>query len=126
MTLALQSAALEPDDVDYVAAHGTSTPKNDAIETLAVERAFGAHAARLLVSSLKGHVGHTLAAAGALNAVSAVMAISAGEVAPTVGLRTPIRRVNSTTCRASAGARRCAQRWRTPSRSAGTTARSRS
>ena len=89
MTLALQSAALEPDDVDYVAAHGTSTPKNDAIETLAIERAFGGHAARLLVSSLKGHVGHTLAAAGALNAVSAVMAISTGEVPPTVGLRTP-------------------------------------
>jgi 3-oxoacyl-(acyl-carrier-protein) synthase len=87
--LALADARLPADSVEYVAAHGTSTPKNDATETLALHRAFGAHARRLAVSSLKGQLGHTLAAAGALNVVAAARAIAAGEIPPTGGHRTP-------------------------------------
>lgn len=64
MRLALESAAVPPEEIDYVAAHGTSTPKNDPTETLAIKSAFGEHAKRLAVSSNKGQIGHTISAAG--------------------------------------------------------------
>jgi 3-oxoacyl-[acyl-carrier-protein] synthase II len=89
MRLALEDARLPGTAIDYVAAHGTSTPRNDATETLALHRAFGPHAHRLAVSSLKGQLGHTLAAAGALNVIAAARAIAAGEIPPTAGYRTP-------------------------------------
>ena len=66
ISIALRQASLAPEDVDYIAAHGTSTPKNDPIETAAIKRAFGPHAKRLMVSSNKGQIGHTISAAGRL------------------------------------------------------------
>jgi len=87
--IALQQAELAPEDVDYIAAHGTSTPKNDPIETAAIKRAFGAHAARLMVSSNKGQIGHTISAAGVCNLICAVKAIAEGQVPPTMHLRSP-------------------------------------
>jgi len=89
MQRALDDARLPPGAVDYIAAHGTSTPKNDATETRALHRVFGSDAARLAVSSPKGQLGHTLAAAGALNVIAAARAIARGEVPPTAGYRTP-------------------------------------
>ncbi len=89
MVRALRDAALEPEQVDYVAAHGTSTPLNDATESKAIRAAFGAHADRLAVSSNKSMVGHTLGAAGAISALAAVMAIRDGIIPPTINYQTP-------------------------------------
>jgi len=75
--------------VDYIAAHGTSTPKNDPIETVAIKRVFGPLAKRLMVSSNKGQIGHTISAAGVCNVICAVQAIAQGQVPPTMHLRTP-------------------------------------
>src|SRR5262249_4378707 len=74
MAAALADAALAPDAVDHVNAHGTGTTANDAAETAALHKTFGPHAARLAISSTKSMVGHALGAAGALEAVAAVMA----------------------------------------------------
>jgi len=89
MSIALQDAGVDAGVVDYVAAHGTSTPRNDVTETLAIKHALGRHAAEIAVSSPKGQLGHTLAAAGACNVVLAAMAIARGEVPPTTGYETP-------------------------------------
>jgi len=83
MRRALAEASLAAEDVDYVAAHGTSTPKNDAMETAALTRVFGAHVRRLLVSSNKGQLGHTISAAGVSNLICALKAIHEGWVPPT-------------------------------------------
>jgi 3-oxoacyl-[acyl-carrier-protein] synthase II len=72
-----------------VVAHGTSTPLNDATETRAIRAAFGAHADRLAVTSNKSMVGHTLGAAGAISALSAVLSIRDGVVPPTINQTTP-------------------------------------
>ncbi len=80
---ALADAGLSPRDVQYVAAHGTSTPKNDATETQAIKVVFGDHAHRLCVSSNKGQLGHTISSAGIFNVLAAVKAISDGVVPPT-------------------------------------------
>jgi nodulation protein E len=84
MTAALTDAALSPDAIDYVNAHGTGTTANDQTETVALHRSFGAHAPRLAISSTKSVVGHTLGAAGALELVAAIMAIRDGIVPPTM------------------------------------------
>jgi nodulation protein E len=84
MTAALTDAALSPDAIDYVNAHGTGTTANDHAETVALHRSFGAHARRLAISSTKSVVGHTLGAAGALELVAAIMAIRDGIVPPTM------------------------------------------
>jgi 3-oxoacyl-[acyl-carrier-protein] synthase II len=89
MTIAMQQASLAPEEVDYIAAHGTSTPKNDPIETIAIKRVFGPLAKRLMVSSNKGQIGHTISAAGVCNVICAVQAIAQGQVPPTMHLRTP-------------------------------------
>lgn len=89
MNIAMQQAGLAPEDIDYIAAHGTSTPKNDPIETAAIKRVFGPLAKRLMVSSIKGQIGHTISAAGVCNVICAVQAISQGQVPPTMHLRTP-------------------------------------
>jgi len=86
MALALSDGGLEPDNIDYIVAHGTSTPKNDLVETSAIKRVFGARAHKLLVSSIKGQIGHTIAAAGVLNLICAVKSIAEGVVAPTMHL----------------------------------------
>jgi 3-oxoacyl-[acyl-carrier-protein] synthase II len=89
MTRALRDAGMEPEQIDYVAAHGTSTPLNDATETKAIHTAFGPHAAKLAVSSNKSMIGHTLGAAGAMSALAAVLAIRDGVIPPTINYETP-------------------------------------
>ena len=89
MVKALRDAGVALEEVDYVAAHGTSTPLNDATETKAIHAAFGAHAARLAVSSNKSMVGHTLGAAGAISALAAVCTIRDGMIPPTINYQTP-------------------------------------
>ena len=89
MQRALRDAGLAPEEIDYVAAHGTSTPLNDATETKAIRAAFGAHADRLAVSSNKSMIGHTLGAAGAMSGLSAALAIRDGIVPPTINYETP-------------------------------------
>ncbi|HEV8252136.1 MAG TPA: beta-ketoacyl-ACP synthase II [Candidatus Limnocylindria bacterium] len=89
MVRALRDAGVAPDEVEYVVAHGTSTPLNDATETKAIHAAFGEHTARLAVSSNKSMVGHTLGAAGAISAVAAVCSIRDGLIPPTINYQTP-------------------------------------
>jgi 3-oxoacyl-[acyl-carrier-protein] synthase II len=89
MVKALRDAGVAPEEVDYVVAHGTSTPLNDATETKAIHTAFGEHATRLAVSSNKSMIGHTLGAAGAISAVAAVCSIRDGIIPPTINYQTP-------------------------------------
>ncbi len=89
MSMALEQAGMAPEEVDYIAAHGTSTPKHDSTETAAVKRVFGKHARRLMVSSNKGQIGHTISAAGVSNLICAVKAIHEGRVPPTMHLCHP-------------------------------------
>ena len=89
MQRAVRDAHLEPEQVDFVVAHGTSTPLNDATETKAIRAAFGDHADRLAVSSNKSMLGHTLGAAGAMSALAAVLAIRDGTLPPTINQETP-------------------------------------
>ncbi len=86
---AFRIAGVKPEDIDYIAAHGTGTPLNDSTETKAIKEAFGAHARKLALSSPKSMVGHLLGAAGAVGALVAVMAIAEGHVPPTINLETP-------------------------------------
>ncbi|MBP7863856.1 beta-ketoacyl-ACP synthase II [bacterium] len=88
MKMALQMAKLKPEDVDYVNAHGTSTPVGDKAETAAIKSVFGEHATshKLLVSSTKSMTGHLLGAAGAIEAAASILAIESGTVPPTINL----------------------------------------
>jgi 3-oxoacyl-[acyl-carrier-protein] synthase II len=86
---AISNAGLQPEDIDYIAAHGTGTPLNDVSETRAVKAAFGDHAYKLALSSPKSMVGHLLGGAGAVGAFAAVMAIHTGIIPPTINLETP-------------------------------------
>ena len=89
MTAALNSAGLEPADVDYINAHGTSTQVNDPIETNAVKTVFGELAYQTPVSSIKSMIGHSIGAAGALEAIACIMAINEGIIPPTINLDNP-------------------------------------
>ncbi len=86
MRQAMDDAELEPQDIDYVNAHGTGTVANDATETRAIHQAFGAHAARLAISSTKSMHGHALGASGALELVAVLGTLRDGVVPPTVNL----------------------------------------
>src|SRR6202012_1260436 len=81
---ALKDAGISPEQVDYVNAHGTGTTVNDATETAALHLAFGAHAPRLAISSTKAMHGHTLGAAGAIESIAAITALSTGILPPTI------------------------------------------
>ncbi len=86
MRLALKDASLNPEDIDYINAHGTSTPLNDKIETLAIKKVFKDHAYKLKISSNKSMIGHLLGAASAVEAVASVKTIETGIIPPTINL----------------------------------------
>jgi 3-oxoacyl-[acyl-carrier-protein] synthase II len=89
MTMALQDAGVAPDELDYVVAHGTSTPLNDVTETRAIKQALGEQAYRVAISSPKSMVGHLLGAAGIISALTAIGAIKEGVIPPTINLENP-------------------------------------
>jgi len=89
MRLALESARLNPEDVGYINAHGTSTPLNDASETQAIKTVFGPHVRSLAVSSTKSMTGHMLGAAGGAEAVVSVLTLRSGVIPPTINYTTP-------------------------------------
>jgi 3-oxoacyl-[acyl-carrier-protein] synthase II len=89
MDMAIKDSGLAPEAIDYVSAHGTSTHGNDKTETLAIKQVFGDHAGKLAISSVKSMTGHLTCAAGALNLLASVRAISDGVVPPTINLETP-------------------------------------
>ena len=89
MERAIKDAGIQPDDVDYINAHGTSTPYNDKFETLAIKKVFGDHAHKLAVSSTKSMTGHALGAAGGIEAVISVLAIKEGKLPPTINYEFP-------------------------------------
>lgn len=89
MRRALQKANLRPDQIDYINAHGTSTPPNDRSETQAIKTVFGEHAYKVAISSTKSMTGHTLGAAGAVESVISIMAILKGVIPPTINLHNP-------------------------------------
>src|SRR4029453_497368 len=85
----VESAGIRPDQVDYINAHGTSTPHKDRIETTAIKTAFGDHAYKLAISSTKSMTGHLLGAAGGLEAGIPVLAIHHQRIPPTINLAEP-------------------------------------
>jgi 3-oxoacyl-[acyl-carrier-protein] synthase II len=87
MSLALQEAMAEPADVDYINAHGTSTPLNDKYETIAIKKVFGEGAYRIAISSTKSMTGHLLGAAGAVEAIATALALRDNIIPPTIGYR---------------------------------------
>ncbi|MBW2473779.1 MAG: beta-ketoacyl-ACP synthase II [Deltaproteobacteria bacterium] len=89
MQMALDTAGLNPEDVDYINAHGTSTPFNDLYETMAIKSVFGDHARKLMISSTKSMTGHLLGAAGGIEAIFSLLAISRGVVPPTINYTEP-------------------------------------
>lgn len=89
MTNALNEAGLDPSEVDYINAHGTSTPIGDEIETRVIKAALGDHAKRVAISSTKSMMGHCLGASGALEAAACILAIERGIVPPTINLENP-------------------------------------
>jgi 3-oxoacyl-[acyl-carrier-protein] synthase II len=89
MKRALHDAGFGPEEIDYINAHGTSTPLNDAVETRAIRAVFGGHADRLAVSSTKSMIGHLLGAAGAVEAIACIMSLKTGVIHPTINYETP-------------------------------------
>ena len=86
---ALEDARLDPGDIDYINAHGTSTPMNDLVETLAIKTVFGERASKVPISSSKSMIGHTLGGAGALEAVASIETILDGVIHPTINYEFP-------------------------------------
>jgi 3-oxoacyl-(acyl-carrier-protein) synthase len=89
MKMALRNASLNPEDISYINAHGTSTPQGDIAETQAIKTVFGEHARKVAVSSTKGATGHMLGAAGAVEMVACAKAIETGIVPPTINYQVP-------------------------------------
>ena len=89
MAMAIADAGIRPEDVDYINAHGTSTPLNDSGETLAIRKVFGSHAGKLMVSSTKSMTGHLLGAAGAVEAMISAMTLHDGFIPATIHYAVP-------------------------------------
>ncbi|ADL07821.1 beta-ketoacyl-ACP synthase II [Thermosediminibacter oceani] len=89
MLAAIRDAGIQPEEIDYINAHGTSTPLNDKYETMAIKGVFGEHAYKLLISSTKSMTGHLLGAAGAVEAIASVMTVYTDEVHPTINYENP-------------------------------------
>jgi 3-oxoacyl-[acyl-carrier-protein] synthase II len=89
MRNALARGGVKPDDVDYINAHGTSTPLGDLAETKAIKEVFGDHAYELAVSSTKSVMGHTFGAAGAIEAIMCTLAVHNGVIPPTINYENP-------------------------------------
>jgi 3-oxoacyl-[acyl-carrier-protein] synthase II len=89
MERALADAGLTPAEVDYISAHGTGTPTNDRLESLAVQRVFGEAAPRIPMSSIKSMIGHTMGAASAIEAAVCALTIATGRIPPTMNLEEP-------------------------------------
>jgi 3-oxoacyl-[acyl-carrier-protein] synthase II len=89
MQFALRDAKLNPADVQYVNAHGTSTPLGDEAETKAIKQVFGDHARRLAISSTKSMIGHLLGASGAVELIATVLSLKHRVIHPTINYRTP-------------------------------------
>ncbi|MCX8125739.1 MAG: beta-ketoacyl-[acyl-carrier-protein] synthase II, partial [Dehalococcoidia bacterium] len=89
MVKALKKAGISPSEVGYINAHGTSTPLNDKCETIAIKKVFGEYAGKIPNSSTKSMTGHLLGAAGALEAVFAILTIKNGVIPPTINLTNP-------------------------------------
>jgi 3-oxoacyl-[acyl-carrier-protein] synthase II len=89
LRLALKDAGMQPSDIDYINAHGTSTKMNDANETLAIKKVFGDHARKLMVSSTKSMTGHMLGAAGGVESAICALALARGVIPPTINYTTP-------------------------------------
>lgn len=89
MRIAIEDAGLQPEQIDYVNAHGTSTPYNDSFETMAIKSVFGEHAYKLVVNSTKSMTGHLLGASGSIEAIASVLALHEGYVHGTMNYHTP-------------------------------------
>jgi 3-oxoacyl-[acyl-carrier-protein] synthase II len=89
MQAALKTSGMRPEDVDYINAHGTSTPLNDKTETMSIKKVFGDHARKLKISSTKSMIGHLLGASGALELIATVLTIKNGVITPTINYEDP-------------------------------------
>ena len=89
MERAIKDAYIKPEEIDYINAHGTSTPLNDKNETLAVKYLFGDHSRKIAISSIKSMIGHLLGAAGAVEAIASIKTINEGVIPPTINYDTP-------------------------------------
>jgi 3-oxoacyl-[acyl-carrier-protein] synthase II len=89
MEVALEDAGIAPEEIDYINAHGTSTPLNDRMETRAIRRAFGQHAYKVPISSTKSMIGHLIGAAGAVEAIACIKTLQTGVIHPTINYETP-------------------------------------
>ena len=95
MRAALSDAHMQPDEVDYVNVHGTSTPLGDVAETLAIKEVFGEHAFNLSISSTKSMTGHLLGAAGAIEGIASILAVRHGIVPPTINFEHPDEHIDA-------------------------------
>ena len=89
MRIALRNAGLDPENIDYISAHGTSTPQGDICETKAIRSVFKEHADQIAVNSTKGATGHMLGAAGAVEMILTAKALQTGIAPPTINLENP-------------------------------------
>ena len=89
MEVALEDAGIAPEEIDYINAHGTSTPLNDRMETRAIRHTFGQHAYKVPISSTKSMIGHLIGAAGAVEAIACIKTLQTGVVHPTINYETP-------------------------------------